>query len=163
MIHKYMHILDVHVFSFSIVVLLGECTHHLLLSLVFAMLHMQGCGQRCCTSLSTPSGMKFYCSFSPFVSCSFLHLCNLSGLNSNPCVLFGRCNFPDVGVCCPNEIVIVHHRSDLTKDEETLVEKLLLGSSCLFSSQIVPFFQELIIITYAVAVLMEKPTSAHSV
>lgn len=72
MIHKCTCILDVHVFSFSIVVLLGECTHHLLLSLVFSVWHMQCCGQLCCTSLSTPSEVKFfYCSYSPFISCSY--------------------------------------------------------------------------------------------
>jgi len=54
----------------------------------------------------------------------FLHLCNLSGLNSNPCVLFGRYYFPDLDICCPNEIVIVHLRSDFSKDEGTLVEEL---------------------------------------
>lgn len=38
----------------------------------------------------------------------FLHLCNLSGLISNPHVLFGRHHFSVVDICCPNESVILH-------------------------------------------------------
>lgn len=92
----------------------------------------------------------------------FLYLCNLSGLNSSPCVLLGRYNPPDADICCSNDIIIVYLRSDLQRwgnvDQGAPAWQFV---PC--SSQTVPFIQQLLIITYAVAGLTKKPSSSRSV
>lgn len=85
----------------------------------------------------------------------FLYLCNLSGLNSNPCVLFGRYNPPDADICCSNDIIVVYLRSDLQRwgsvDQGAPAWQFVLSSS-----QTAPFIQQLLIITSAVAVLTKN-------
>lgn len=86
----------------------------------------------------------------------FLYLCNLSGLNCNPCVLFGRYNLPDADTCCSNDIIVVYLRSDLQRwgnvDQGAPAWQFV---PC--SSQTAPFIQQLLIIISAVAVLTKIP------
>lgn len=86
----------------------------------------------------------------------FLYLCNMSGLNSNPCVLFGRYNLPDADMCCSNDIIIMYLRSDLHRwgnvDQGAPAWQFV---PC--SSQTAPFIQQLLIVTSAVAVLTKNP------
>lgn len=105
------------------------------------------CGQHFPLSL-------FFLLLSPVVI--FQYLCNLSGLNSHPCVSFGRSNPPDAALCCSNDITVVCLRSELHR-WGNVHQGAPAWQFVPCVSQTAPCIQQLLVIPSAVAVLTETP------